>query len=214
MMNYNNLYRGVVEANDDPKNLGRCRVRVPSIHGALTYAVNLLPWARPIVLNPVAEGRGSVNIPKLHDIVWVLFEGGDKESPVYIGGSYAINELPINKDLVLLYKEDKMEFYYDRPTSTLKLLLDDSSIEINEDHKITISAQDVDLLGNVCVNGVCPAPETEIFRLEDRINKLINPDSPDEPDQPDPPDEPDEPDQPDPPDEPDEPGSYITIVRW
>lgn len=82
------LYRGIVEDNKDPKKLGRCRVRVPSIHGSLDFKTDLLPWARPITQTPVSHGRGSVILPDKGDVVWVMFESGDKEYPVYFGGTY------------------------------------------------------------------------------------------------------------------------------
>lgn len=41
---YPSIYRGVIEDNKDPKNLGRCKIRVPSVHGELTYPIDILPW--------------------------------------------------------------------------------------------------------------------------------------------------------------------------
>ena len=83
------IYRGQVEDIDDPKKLGRVRVRVPGAHGDNSQTPSgILPWARPITLSPISHGRGSVNLPDKGDIVWVFFEGGNKRFPLYFGGTY------------------------------------------------------------------------------------------------------------------------------
>ena len=67
------LYRATVVDDVDPSNLRRLRIQIPEIHG--TAAV----WAEPCVpaRSGAQPGRGWV--------VWVLFEAGDPERPVWIG---------------------------------------------------------------------------------------------------------------------------------
>lgn len=139
------LYRGVVEENSDPKNLGRCKVRVPSIHGELTYPIDILPWARPLVLSPVKAGRGSVNIPDIGDIVWVLFEGSNRDFPVYLGGAYSTKDITIDKDIVDFYIEDEDKISYNRKTRSY-------SIEIG-DKKVTINPTGISIKGDVSIEG-------------------------------------------------------------
>ena len=182
-MNYPNLYRGIVEDTNDPKNLGRCRVRVPSLHGALTFPVNILPWARPLVTTHTAKNRGSVILPRVKDVVWVLFEGGDKDYPIYIGGTYALNELPIDENQVIIYTEDDMMIKYDRSSKDLVLSIGDNTIHISPENMINVKSTKINLDGEVCINGVCPPTTEEVSRavsstkqeIEEEIDSLVNP---------------------------------------
>lgn len=95
-MEYEGLYTGFVVDNEDPKKIGRCRVRVPSIHGTLKEEeYGLLPWARGICSNPTGKGRTTFILPKVGDLVYVSFLGGDVNYPVYLGSSYAVGEPPL-----------------------------------------------------------------------------------------------------------------------
>jgi hypothetical protein len=74
---YPGIYRGIVKDNNDPKNLGRLRLIVPQIFGE---EITTWAWAnyRPGIANvPVPEGAA----------VWVMFEGGDPNFPVWVGMS-------------------------------------------------------------------------------------------------------------------------------
>lgn len=134
---YYSLYRGVVKDSNDPDNLGRCRVYVPAVHGNYTFSSDLLPWASPIASTVVSRDRGSLSIPEEEDLVWVIFEGGNKLFPTYIGGSYTRDSVYVDRDHVILYREGEDKIMYDRRT-----------------REITIAAKRVDLLGDVYINNM------------------------------------------------------------
>lgn len=72
-------YRGIVIANNDPDNLGRIRARVPDILGDSN-----LGWALPAV-SYAGDDVGMYFIPPEQTSVWIEFEHGDIERPVWAG---------------------------------------------------------------------------------------------------------------------------------
>lgn len=81
-------YRGTVENNVDPMLLGRVQVCVPAILGDTTLA-----WAMPCV--PYAgNGVGFFMIPPVKANVWVEFEGGDIDYPIWSGCFWGVGEVP------------------------------------------------------------------------------------------------------------------------
>jgi len=82
--NFNAYYIGKVEAIDDPKFEGRCRVRVFSLFDDMNIVD--LPWATPAA-KPTFFGQdaraGSISIPKIGAVVGVKFNNGDIYSPEY-----------------------------------------------------------------------------------------------------------------------------------
>jgi len=74
-------YRGFVVNNQDPAKLGRLRVRVPSVLG--TDVVT--GWAMPCVPYGGAADQGFLFIPERGAGVWVEFEEGDLEFPIWVG---------------------------------------------------------------------------------------------------------------------------------
>jgi len=83
-------YRGKVQNNRDPMQLGRVQVSVPPVLGTGQYA-----WAMPSV--PYAGSQvGFFFIPPQGANVWVEFEAGNKDSPVWSGCFWGDNEWPAN----------------------------------------------------------------------------------------------------------------------
>ena len=73
-------YRGVVTNNIDPEQRGRIQVIVPAVTG--TSPSN---WALPCM--PVAGiSEGFFAIPPLQASVWVEYEDGDSNKPIWVGG--------------------------------------------------------------------------------------------------------------------------------
>jgi hypothetical protein len=74
----NKTYIGVVEDNNDPKKLGRVKIKVLNVFDELK--TEDLPWAKPWKdLN-----GNSFNIPDIGKVVTVIFESGNTYSPEYI----------------------------------------------------------------------------------------------------------------------------------
>jgi hypothetical protein len=72
-------YRGKVTENKDPLRLGRIRALVPAV------AQDVLNWAMPCV--PYAGPQeGFLMLPPVGANVWVEFEGGDLNYPIWSGG--------------------------------------------------------------------------------------------------------------------------------
>lgn len=69
------IYRGICYDNNDPEVRGRIRVKVPMLFGD-----SPTDWAWPCF------PTGSVRtVPLLNTGVWVMFEGGSPDHPVWIG---------------------------------------------------------------------------------------------------------------------------------
>lgn len=94
---FNGNYRGEVVDNADPKEAGRCRIRVYGVYGD-DVPDDCLPWAEfadPFMQG--AAGTGGFWVPEVGMKVWVFFETGDHMQPVYFAGAPALNHLPNEK---------------------------------------------------------------------------------------------------------------------
>jgi hypothetical protein len=86
-MNYFGKFRGKVANNIDPLQQGRIQVSVPAVLGDSSLA-----WAMPCV--PFAgAGVGFFVIPPNGANVWVEFEGGDPDRPIWTGCFWGLGEL-------------------------------------------------------------------------------------------------------------------------
>ncbi len=77
---YYGKYRGTVFNNIDPEQRGRIQAIVPDVQG-------LVPtnWALPCV--PLAGiQEGVFMVPQLKAAVWIEFEQGDPDYPIWVGG--------------------------------------------------------------------------------------------------------------------------------
>ena len=74
-------YRGIVIDDDDPLRLGRVKVSVPSVLGQDVVT----GWATPCVPYGGAAGQGLLFVPQRGAGVWVEFEEGDLEFPIWVG---------------------------------------------------------------------------------------------------------------------------------
>ncbi len=87
---YFGKFRGTVVNNVDPMQIGRLQVMVPDVSNVM-----LSSWAMPCV--PIAGiNTGMVAIPQIGSGVWVEFEQGDPDYPVWVGGFWGTAaELPV-----------------------------------------------------------------------------------------------------------------------
>src|SRR6266705_1866391 len=77
-------YRGLVLANIDPEQIGRVLVQVPDVLGAIPSS-----WAMPCV--PAAGIQsGCFIVPPIGSKVWVEFEQGDPDYPIWTGGFWGL----------------------------------------------------------------------------------------------------------------------------
>lgn len=78
---YYGKYRGFVVDNADPERLGRLKVKVPSMLGNDVVT----GWAAPCVPYGGDANHGFLFIPEAKAGVWVEFEEGDPEFPIWVG---------------------------------------------------------------------------------------------------------------------------------
>jgi uncharacterized protein involved in type VI secretion and phage assembly len=77
---YYGKYRGTVFNNIDPMQMGRIQVVVPDVTSVLPST-----WALPCV--PMAGAQcGEFTVPPIGAAVWVEFEHGDRDYPIWTGG--------------------------------------------------------------------------------------------------------------------------------
>jgi len=101
---YYGKYRGMVMNNIDPMQIGRLQVQIPDFAGALPCS-----WAMPCV--PFAAKQSGVFcVPQVGAGVWVEFEQGDPDYPIWVGGFWgsaaevpalALAGLPASPSIVL-----------------------------------------------------------------------------------------------------------------
>lgn len=129
-------YRGKVENNVDPLFQGRVQVRVPAVlgEGRMSWAMPSVPYAGPQV--------GFFAIPPTGANVWVEFEGGDTDYPIWSGCFWGAGEVPASPAVA----EIKM-----LKTATATITLNDLpgaggiTIETTTGMKIAITAMGVEI---------------------------------------------------------------------
>jgi uncharacterized protein involved in type VI secretion and phage assembly len=86
---YYGKYRATVTDNADPLKIGRIKAVVPDVAALLPTT-----WAMPCV--PVASaGWGVSVVPQVSAGVWIEFEQGDPNHPIWVGGFWGSeNEVP------------------------------------------------------------------------------------------------------------------------
>jgi len=85
---YFGKYRGIVTDVDDPNNQLRIRATVPAILGehACGWALPAAPFA--------GDGHGMVMLPKVGSGVWIEFEAGRLDNPIWSGAWWASGQRP------------------------------------------------------------------------------------------------------------------------
>ncbi|MDH5543393.1 MAG: phage baseplate assembly protein V [Nitrospinota bacterium] len=158
MSQYFGKYRGKVESNVDPNNLGRVKVKVPAVLDDSSPS-----WAMPCV--PYAgKGVGFFFIPPKDANIWVEFEGGDPNKPIWTGCFWGENEVPISpaKAEVKIIKTEHITFKLDNNagdkggitleikspavSDPLKMIFDKKGITIdNKPSVIKLTQKDIEL---------------------------------------------------------------------
>lgn len=137
-------YRGKVKNNMDPMMLGRLQVSVPAVLGdnSLSWAMPCVPYAGPDV--------GFFAIPPVGANLWVEFEGGDSDYPIWAGCFWGMGEVPampalakmkvIKTDCITLKLSDlpgaggvTLEVKPPAVAMPLKLVMDASGVKITCD---------------------------------------------------------------------------------
>jgi uncharacterized protein involved in type VI secretion and phage assembly len=136
MTQYFGKYRGKVENNIDPMQQGRIMVSVPAVtgSGSLNWAMPSMPFA--------GNGVGFWAIPPTGANVWVEYEGGDPDYPIWSGCFWGVGESPASPavpQLVVLKTQSCTLTLSDLPgvggvtleTATgMKIKMDATSLEI------------------------------------------------------------------------------------
>jgi phage gp45-like len=115
-------YRGKVATNKDPLHLGRLQVTVPAIYGE-----GKQNWAMPCT--PYAgKDIGFFTIPPVGSNIWVEFEGGDPDYPIWSGCFWGEDQLPQNAKVE---EPDKVQvFRTDGITLTLSNLGENKGVTL------------------------------------------------------------------------------------
>jgi hypothetical protein len=129
-------YRGQVANNIDPMQLGRIQVSVPAVlgDGQLSWAMPCVPYA--------GSGVGLFAIPPIGANVWVEFEGGDPDFPIWSGCFWGVAEVPAVPALaeIKVFKTDSV-------TLTLNDLpgVGGFTLETLSGQKITVTALGIEI---------------------------------------------------------------------
>lgn len=83
MQEYFGKYRGIVTNVNDPKNMGRIKAQVPAVTGdsETVWCLPCLPYA--------GNGYGLKFLPSVGDCVWIEFERGKVNYPIWTGCWFA-----------------------------------------------------------------------------------------------------------------------------
>lgn len=134
MKQYFGKFRGKVENNIDPEQRGRIQVSVPSVLGSsnLNWALPCTPYA--------GDGVGFFAVPPVGANVWVEFEGGNLDHPIWVGGFWGLGEAPAQPAVagVKMLKTDLATIALDEVTRTV-------SIETGDGAKISISPSGIEI---------------------------------------------------------------------
>lgn len=146
-------YRGKVENNIDPQMMGRIQVSVPAVlgEGTLSWAMPCAPFAGP--------GVGFFTVPPTGANVWVEFEAGNPDYPIWSGGFWGLGEAPATPALA-----EMKVLKTDTATITINDLpgVGGITIETTLGAKIAISATGIEINNGMGGSLVLQGPQVSI----------------------------------------------------
>jgi Type VI secretion system/phage-baseplate injector OB domain len=119
---YLGKYKGFVRDVNDPEKRGRIRIYCPAVFGSRDDSSTWLDWALPCF------PPGQFSLPKKGDGVWVEFECGDVDYPIWVGLWLSQDDLPASvkdhypKDMTLRSDEADAEVTLGTKQGELNLL--------------------------------------------------------------------------------------------
>lgn len=138
---YYSYYRGIVYNRKDPEKASRLQLIIPAITGDIP----LEEWAHPIGVFS-GKGYGKQELPKEGDIVWVTFEQGNPEFPLWQHGYFGTKEKPTGD---LLEEEDS--YWFISPGGH-KVIINDTKDTISIQHakgqKVNITPDYISLISD------------------------------------------------------------------
>jgi uncharacterized protein involved in type VI secretion and phage assembly len=154
-------YRGRVVAvgsgDGQEGRLGQLRVAVPDVYPGAND--DDLPWADCATVF-AGDGYGILMLPKVGDLVWIEFEGGNKDYPIWCGGWFAQNQAapgPADVDVRVIRSPSGHQVVFDDNDNVVSLVHKDGAaitltsssitLEVKNGSKIEIGA------GSVTING-------------------------------------------------------------
>ncbi len=150
-------YRGTVKDNNDSTSRGRLQVSVPAVMGGAQV------WAMPCV--PYAgDGVGFFALPEVGTGVWVEFEAGNPNYPIWVGcfwGDGQIDSADADPSIKFL------------KTKSVKIRIDDSSGEllIENDSGSSIKMTGLDLtLKSKTITETTDATKTVLDSVQFDVN--------------------------------------------
>jgi hypothetical protein len=150
---YLGKYRGTVLMNEDPLNIGRIIAMVPDVSNVMPTS-----WALPCLPGAGIQ-YGVCVIPPLGAGVWIEFEQGDPDYPIWTGGFWgSVAEVPplvrarapISPGIVMQTVAQNMIAITDVPPQIL-IKVGASSIMVRADG-ISIAAPSITMNGALVVN--------------------------------------------------------------
>lgn len=132
-------YRGTVTNVNDPDDRGRIRATVPGVLGEHECG-----WAMPA--SPfTGDGHGFLMLPNVGSAVWIEFEAGQLDNPIWSGGWWGQGQLPSpHNPAVRVIVSDQGH----------KIVLDDSAGEVTVTHgkgpEIKLKSNEITLTVGAC----------------------------------------------------------------
>ena len=82
------IYTGIVDDNDDPLQMHRLKVSIPSVMGGITQWALAMGW-------PGSYNAGiKLLTPKVGDVVQIVFEWGNPDKPMWMYNGWGEDEIP------------------------------------------------------------------------------------------------------------------------
>ena len=139
---YFGKYRGIVTDVDDPNNQCRIRATVPAVLGEQACG-----WALPVA--PFAgDGHGMVMLPKVGSGVWIEFEAGRLDNPLWSGGWWASGQRPDPQGagVRVIVSEKGHKVILDDEANEVKIVHGDATIP----KVITLTANEIVITCGAC----------------------------------------------------------------
>ncbi len=173
------VYVGLVTNNHDPMNMGRIKVTFPWMHGDVESN-----WAR--MVQPYAgKERGMFFLPEIGDEVLVMFELGEFNQPLIIGGSWNGQDPPPepgdpagdNHHKIIETRSGHTLVFSDEPGEEYIQLKDSSLQNIvrwdSKNDSISITAQTGDIIIRAPVGAVNLLAKDVAFNVTDSATRTV-----------------------------------------